>query len=77
MENIFTLLSNYIFPIAACIMLYKELQEIRKDHAAALETEREAHKEEMESMRVVLENNTIALVEIREALKRMEGVRNG
>lgn len=59
MENILTLVSNYIFPIAACIVLYIELGKIREDH-----------KEEVGSLKQALDNNTAVLIRLEEHLKK-------
>lgn len=58
MENILTLISNYIFPIVACIVLYQELGKVRENH-----------KEEMETMRKAIDNNTQVLIRLEEHLK--------
>lgn len=58
MEHFLTLISNYIFPIAACIVLYGELGKIREDH-----------KEEVGSLKKALDNNTAVLIRLEEHLK--------
>lgn len=59
MENILTLISNYIFPIVACIVLYIELGKIREDH-----------KKEVGSLKQALDNNTAVLIRLEEHLKK-------
>lgn len=59
-EQIMNLIGNYAFPIVCCIYLIWSNGK-----------EREAHKEEMAQVTVALNNNTQALIELR------EGVKNG
>ena len=59
MENVLTLISNYIFPIVACVVLYQELKKTREDH-----------KEEVDSLKKALDNNTAVLIRLEEHLKK-------
>lgn len=61
MENIMTLISNYIFPIVACVVLYQEIKKTREDH-----------KEEADSYKQSIDNNTKVLIRIEEYLKKGE-----
>ena len=59
LEEIMTLLGNYAFPICCCIYLLRSSAK-----------ERDAHKEEMQKVTDALNSNTIAITELREALKK-------
>ena len=49
-ESIMTLISNYAFPIACCIILFYKME---KDRAM--------HKEEMDKVTAALNNNTLVI----------------
>lgn len=58
-DEIITLLGNYAFPICCCIYLFWSSAK-----------ERDAHKEEMQKVTDALNSNTLAITELREALKK-------
>ena len=61
-----TLISTVGFPIAACIALYILVQNMQK-----------AHKEEIESLRHTLEQNTIVLTRLESIIKMLDRRGNG
>lgn len=56
-----TFISNVGFPIAACIALYVLVQNMQK-----------AHKEEIESLRSTIEQNTVVLVRLESIIKMLD-----
>lgn len=60
MEEIATLFSNYIFPVAVCIYLF-----YRDQHTS------ESHKAEVDTLREALVNNTLVLQKL---VDKMDGV---
>lgn len=54
------------FPIAACVALFYFMLTMIKEH-----------KEEIDALRSVLEQNTIALVELKNSIEEIRGVANG
>lgn len=59
LEEIATIFSNYLFPVAVCIYLFYMMQKISEDHKAEVDTLREA-----------LVNNTLVLQKL---IDKMEG----
>lgn len=58
MEEIATIFSNYIFPVAVCIYLFYHEQRIS-----------ESHKEEVGTLRDALVNNTLVLQKLVDKLE--------
>ena len=58
LTDLMTLIGNYAFPIVCCVGLFWKMN---KDE--------EQHKAESDSFAAALHNNTIALTELREALR--------
>lgn len=58
METIINLLSNYIFPVAMCVIL---LWKMEKDQ--------ERYREDLNTIRAVIEKNTEALIQIKTMLE--------
>lgn len=61
-DNILTLIGNYAFPICCCVYLFWSAAK-----------ERDVHKEEMKQVTDALNNNTIALTELRDLVKNGNG----
>lgn len=56
-ESVMTLISNYAFPIACCIILFYKME---KDRAV--------HKEEMDKLTTALNNNTLVIQRLSDRL---------
>ena len=61
-----TFISNVGFPIAACIALYVLVQNMQK-----------AHKEEIDSLRNTIEQNTVVLVRLESIIKMLDRRNDG
>lgn len=57
-EQIISLIGNYAFPICCCIYLFWSSSK-----------ERESHKEEMDKVTTALNNNTLALTELKDMVQ--------
>lgn len=66
MNVVTTLVSNMGFPIAACIALYVLVQNMQK-----------AHKEEIESLRATIEQNTVVLARLESIIKMLDRRNDG
>lgn len=68
MDEILTLIGNYAFPIAACIALFWKMDRDQKITQEYMEKRDELHRDEINSLRTVLENNTTAILELRASM---------
>ena len=62
--DILTLIGNYAFPICMCIALFWKLDKDTKDNREAQEKRDQLHREEVQSLRSSLDNNTAALAQL-------------
>lgn len=62
--DILTLIGNYAFPICMCIALFWKLDKDAKDNREAQEKRDQLHREEVQSLRSSLDNNTAALAQL-------------
>jgi hypothetical protein len=68
MDDILTLIGNYVFPIAACVALFWKMDKDQKTTQEYMEKRDELHRDEINSLRAVLENNTTAILELRASI---------
>lgn len=84
-DFLLTLLSNYLFPIVACVALFvkmdKDEKARREDNAELLAAHREelhqitlAHAEETSSLREALENNTAIMIRLEASLRTRDQI---
>lgn len=62
--DILTLIGNYAFPICMCIALFWKLDKDAKENREAQEKRDQLHREEVQSLRSSLDNNTAALAQL-------------
>ena len=62
--DILTLIGNYAFPIVMCLALFWKMDKDQKANADANAKRDQLHREEMESLRQALENNTAAIAQL-------------
>lgn len=76
MLDIATLLSNYAFPIVACIFMAIYVKDMTKSNREDTKALNEQHTKEMntfkDEIKEALNNNTIALTKLCEKLEREE-----
>lgn len=69
MDQWLTLLGNYAFPIVCCAALFWKMDKDQKNQQEYMEKRDELHRDEIESLRTSLDNNTRALLELKTHLK--------
>ena len=60
-QDILTVIGNYAFPIVMCLLLFKKLDSDQEKSQQAAEKRDQLHREETQSLRVSLDNNTAAI----------------
>ena len=68
LSNIAQLIGTLGFPIAACCYLFYSMQKEREQNAAQREADRLEHKQEMEKVTDALNNNTVVVQKLLDAL---------
>lgn len=68
LSNIAQLIGTLGFPIAACCYLFYSMQKEREQNAAQREADRLEHKQEMEKVTDALNNNTVVVQKLVDAL---------
>lgn len=69
MEDLLTLIGNYAFPIVCCCALFWKMDKDQKTQNEYLEKRDELHRDEINSLRQSLDNNTQALLELKAHIK--------
>lgn len=69
MEVWLQLVTSVGFPIAACFALWYYMLQLLNEHKQELSEQRQEHREEVQALRVSLEANTEALIELKEYIK--------
>lgn len=67
--DILTLIGNYAFPIVMCIALFWKMDKDQKTNMEANEKRDQLHREEMDSLRQALDNNTAAIAQLNLTIK--------
>lgn len=62
------LIGSLGFPIAACVYLFYSMQKERDNNAAQREADRQEHRAEMDKVTEALNNNTIVIQKLVDAL---------
>lgn len=68
LSNIAQLIGTLGFPIAACCYLFYSMQKEREQNAAQREADRLEHKQEMDKVTEALNNNTLVIQKLVDAL---------
>lgn len=66
--DLLTLIGNYAFPIAMCVALFWKLDRDQKANIEANEKRDNIHREEINSLREALENNTAVIMQLNSKL---------
>lgn len=69
-QTITTIISSLGFPIVCCLGLGWWIKTITENFNKQLEDTRKDHKEEIQSLKASLDNNTIALTKLLDKLER-------
>lgn len=70
MDDLLTLIGNYAFPIVCCAALFWKMDKDQKTTQEYMEKRDELHRDEINSLREVLENNTNAILELRASMDK-------
>jgi predicted glycosyl hydrolase (DUF1957 family) len=70
MDDLLTLIGNYAFPIVCCAALFWKMDKDQKTTQEYMEKRDELHRDEINSLREVLENNTTAILELRASMDK-------
>ncbi len=70
MDQLLTLIGNYAFPIVCCAALFWKMDKDQKTTQEYMEKRDELHRDEINSLRQVLENNTTAILELRASMDK-------
>lgn len=79
-EGIVSLIGSLGFPIVMCLILIKYMTEIQQDNKETIEKLNEAHKQETDSLKESLNNNTTVLTQLKtmfEIYFKKEGTKDG
>lgn len=66
--DLLTLIGNYAFPIAMCVALFWKVDRDQKANIEANEKRDNIHREEINSLREALENNTAVIMQLNSKL---------
>lgn len=69
MDQFLTLLGNYAFPIVCCAALFWKMDKDQKAQQEYMAQRDELHRDEINSLRQSLDNNTQALIELKLHIK--------
>lgn len=69
MDQFLTLLGNYAFPIVCCAALFWKMDKDQKTQQEYMTQRDELHRDEINSLRQSLDNNTQALIELKLHIK--------
>ena len=61
LQDLLTVIGNYAFPVVMCLLLFKKLDNDQAKTQEALDKRDQLHREEIQSLRSSLDNNTAAL----------------
>lgn len=70
MDDLLTLIGNYAFPIVCCAALFWKMDKDQKTTQEYMERRDDLHRDEINSLRQVLENNTTAILELRASMDK-------
>ena len=68
--DLLTIIGNYAFPIVMCIALFWKLDKDQKANQEAAERRDQLHREEIQSLRESLDNNTAAIAQLALTINR-------
>lgn len=72
MDQFLTLLGNYAFPIVCCAALFWKMDKDQKTQQEYMAQRDELHRDEINSLRQSLDNNTQALIELKLHIKETD-----
>ena len=73
MDQIWSVIGQYAFPIVMCILMGWYVKYREDKHSDEIKETRESHKAEMDKVTDALNNNTLALPHLTDYMQRQNG----
>jgi hypothetical protein len=73
MEQIFSVIGQYAFPIVACVVMGWYVKYIQDNYRKDISDISIRHKDEMEKVTAALNNNTIAIQRLTDFIEKEDG----
>ena len=73
MDQIWSIIGQYAFPIVMCILMGWYVKYREDKHSDEIKETRESHKAEMDKVTDALNNNTLALQHLTDYMQRQNG----
>ena len=73
MEQIFSVLGQYAFPIVACVVMGWYVKYIQDNYRKDINEISVRHKDEMDKVTVALNNNTLAIQKLTGYIEKKDG----
>lgn len=73
MDQIWSVIGQYAFPIVMCILIGWYVKYREDKHSDEIKETRESHKAEMDKVTDALNNNTLALQHLTDYMQRQNG----
>lgn len=73
MEQIFSVIGQYAFPIVACVVMGWYVKYIQDNYRKDISDLSIRHKDEMEKVTAALNNNTIAIQRLTDFIEKEDG----
>ena len=73
MDQIWSVIGQYAFPIVMCILMGWYVKYREDKHSDEIKETRESHKAEMDKVTDALNNNTLALQHLTDYMQRQNG----
>lgn len=73
MEQIFSVIGQYAFPIVACVVMGWYVKYIQDNYRKDINEISTRHKDEMDKVTVALNNNTLAIQKLTDYIEKNDG----
>lgn len=73
MEQIFSVIGQYAFPIVACVVMGWYVKYIQDNYRKDINEISVRHKDEMDKVTVALNNNTLAIQKLTDYIEKKDG----
>ena len=72
MEQIFSVIGQYAFPIVACVMMGWYVKYIQDNYRKDIDSISSRHKDEMDKVTEALNNNTLAIQKLTDYIEKID-----
>lgn len=76
MEQIWTVIGQYAFPIVMCVLMAWYVKYIQDNYRTDIADINEKHKQEMDQLTEALNNNTLAIQKLTDYIEAQDDKRN-